>query len=644
MSFQFLITLNQEDFMNFKSLVKAAALTATFSGALFAQGTVQTWVDHHPAQGCKPFGSTPPGVEIAYHHVSDDIAFGDSAVWDESDGLPIYLDKDIKVYGTLTVKPGCWIYGGTYSIPSYAQDSAQSASYNAWNYGSSLMIMEHGKAHLVGTKDSTIVMTGFGDDYRDILSFGPGVKGSWGGLIIKGLAPVSNAPYGGVYPLMEGIAGYEPDSIQRFGHGVDVNDNSGEYSYLSIRHGGQGRTTNSEINGISLYGVGAGTTMNHIEVMSNYDDAIEFFGGTVNLKYVCNSFCDDDQFDIDMDYAGKIQYALGVELNWMGNRGGEWDGLKNYDDPNKSAGPTICNMTLISCGKYSTNNKNDQNYGAMYLMQLADSLKGDYRNIIALDGTQYAFWMRNHDLKTPGHPGQAPMGPNGPKFTGLMVYNTNPAINNNSAVWSQLVTDDNGQAATTVAWLNNAANKCFCNADPQLRGVSREFNFAALDPRLCAQSPALTPAVYIANPNDGFFDQTAYAGAFGTSDLWCDGWTKLSQAGCLTKNLSTFPENAILPSNANFDIAYTINDPSAVPTNAVVTLDGNDISSIVLPIFIANNGQLACGGTWLKIPSIPASALASGTYNYLGLHTLITSISTADGRTLTGTSRFKIAN
>jgi len=64
-----------------------------------------------------------------------------------------------------------------------------------------------------------------------------------------------------------------------------------------------------------------------------------------------------------------------------------------------------------------------------------------------------------------------------------------------------------------------------------LRGVSREFKFAALDPRPCVNSPALTPAVYVANPSDGFFDQTAYCGAFNSTDLWCDGWTKLSQMG-----------------------------------------------------------------------------------------------------------------
>jgi len=54
-------------------------------------------------------------------------------------------------------------------------------------------------------------MTGYGDDFRDLACFGPGVKGMWGGLIIKGKAPVANAPYNGVRPTLEGVAAYEPD-------------------------------------------------------------------------------------------------------------------------------------------------------------------------------------------------------------------------------------------------------------------------------------------------------------------------------------------------------------------------------------------------------------------------------------------------
>jgi len=65
-----------------------------------------------------------------------------------------------------------------------------SANHVAFPYGSSLLIMEGGKAHMVGTPDSTIVMTGFGDDFRDIACFGPGVKGMWADLSSKVSLPV----------------------------------------------------------------------------------------------------------------------------------------------------------------------------------------------------------------------------------------------------------------------------------------------------------------------------------------------------------------------------------------------------------------------------------------------------------------------
>jgi hypothetical protein len=114
--------------------------------------------------------------------------------------------------------------------------------------------------------------------------------------------------------------------------------------------------------------------------------------------------------------------------------------------------------------------------------------------------------------------------------------------------------------------------------------------------------------------------------------------------GCLTRPLSVFPENAVLTANTNFDIMYEINDPSAVPNNASVTLDGNDITGIVLPIFLSNYGPTSCGGTYLKIPGVSGSILAGGNYNYFGQHVLTTSISLNGGKVVTASSRFEIKN
>jgi hypothetical protein len=622
-------------------------------------GTVPTWQDHKPAPGCKPFLKTTAGPELSYYHIGLAFAQGPGVTFSgtpitgpgkmtlNSDLKAYYLDKDLVIppQCTLVVAPGNWIYGGTYS----KLDTNAATINNSNAYGGSIIIMEGAIGHLVGTKDSTVVLTGYGDDFRDLACFGPGVKGMWGGLIIKGNAPVSNGGWHSTYPTMEGVAQYEGSAMASFGHGSDPNDNSGEYQYLSVRHGGAGRATNSEINGIGLYGVGRGTHMDHIEVMSNYDDAIEYFGGTVDMKYVCNSFCDDDQFDIDQGYSGRMQYLFSVELNWMGNRSGEWDGKKHYDDPNPTANPTICNLTQIGCGKYTSNIVDtgaleDQNYGARYLWQLADSLMGDYRNVIGMDQAKYAFWMRNHDLLPANgpdgnNPGQAPIGTaRGPKWSGLMVYHTNyRTANDNAEIWANLVEDDNGQAAISVASLNAPGNKCFCNVDPMLRGVSREFKFAALDPRPCVNSPALTPAVYVANPSDGFFDQTAYCGAFNSTDLWCDGWTKLSQMGCLTQLMTTFPENAVVTSNANFDFAYGLTGDLSGLNALSITINDIDWTG-VLAGFIAVSGS-NCGGAVVKMPlsapivAILGSSGAPGTvgnlgainppvYNYQGLYTM----------------------
>jgi hypothetical protein len=529
--------------------------------------------------------------------------------------------------------------------------------------------MEHGSANMVGKSDSTIVMTGFGDDYRDLACFGPGVKGTWGGLIIKGMAPVSNAPdTNGNYPTMEGIATYEPDSVKTYGKGpFDSADNSGTYQYLSIRHGGAGRSTNSEINGISFYGVGAGTQMDHIEVMSNYDDGVEFFGGNVNVKYLCISFCDDDQFDLDQGYSGHIQFALGVELNWMGNRCGEWDNLKNRRDGYHTlTGPTIANMTVIGCGKYTTNTVENQNYGANYLFQLADSLKGTYRNILALDQMGKAFWMRDHDI-LPSGTGMAPMGDaNGPDFKGLMVYHTKAnygtsivhdwSYGDDLISWDSLVQASTTALQTaTVTYLKTAANKCFCNVDPKICGVSREFDFPALDPRPEAGSPALSSSYYAATPSDPFFTTANYVGAFDSANIWCDGWTKLSQAHCLTSYLTTFPEKAIVPASGSCSFSYILNIPNAQSNLASVTatLDGVSMGSF-LKYFYPVTNMTKCVGTSYVIGSVPWTTLATledgsyptglgaARYNYRGLHDLAVTFKLSDGRSFTGTTRMEI--
>jgi hypothetical protein len=121
-------------------------------------------------------------------------------------------------------------------------------------------------------------------------------------LIVLGNAPIS-AANGDAFAQIEGIS--VSDSFGAFG-GNDPTDNSGTLSYISIRHGGALFGAGNEINGLTLGGVGSGTSISNIEVVTNFDDGIEFFGGTVNVTNVLIGFQGDDGLDIDMNYSGTV--------------------------------------------------------------------------------------------------------------------------------------------------------------------------------------------------------------------------------------------------------------------------------------------------------------------------------------------------
>jgi hypothetical protein len=193
----------------------------------------------------------------------------------------------------------------------------------------STLIIARGATILAnGTADAPIIMTSISDNIEvggDYPSNGPSLnvdtRGLWGGLIILGYAPSSFS--GDVTELqIEGIP--TSDTSGLYG-GSDAADNSGTVEYLSIRHGGAEIGEGNEINGLTLGGVGSGTTINHIEIVGNVDDGIEFFGGTVNASNLLVWGQGDDAIDIDQGYAGTIDGAL-VVLTAASDHGFEIDG------------------------------------------------------------------------------------------------------------------------------------------------------------------------------------------------------------------------------------------------------------------------------------------------------------------------------
>src|SRR5690606_8393666 len=172
---------------------------------------------------------------------------------------------------------------------------------------SALMIARGATIHAVGTADKPIIFTTVLDNIKVGEKRGTNLteraedRGKWGGLVVLGRAPISYA--GSLEAQIEGVPAQE--KLGLYG-GDNSEDNSGRIEYVSIRHGGTEIFGGSEINGLTLGGVGSGTVIRNIEIFANYDDGIEFFGGTVNVSNVLVAHQGDDGIDVDQAYKGTV--------------------------------------------------------------------------------------------------------------------------------------------------------------------------------------------------------------------------------------------------------------------------------------------------------------------------------------------------
>lgn len=204
---------------------------------------------------------------------------------------------------------------------------------------SALVVSRGGKIIARGTVDEPIIFTSEADDLNG--SVANNERGLWGGLIILGNAPVNMQ---GGEASIEGIPIADPRGI--YG-GVDEKDNSGVLKYVSIRHGGTNIGDGNEINGLTLGGVGSETEIDYVEIMSNEDDGVEIFGGTVNLKHMVVSGCGDDAFDYDLGWSGNGQFWLGIQSNYLGDNLIEAGGGVDPVNGVPYSLPNIFNATLV---------------------------------------------------------------------------------------------------------------------------------------------------------------------------------------------------------------------------------------------------------------------------------------------------------
>ena len=201
-----------------------------------------------------------------------------------------------------------------------------------------LVIERGGKIQANGTATAPIVFTAEDSTPE---------PGDWGGVIVLGRSTV-NLP-GGV-GLIEGI----PQSTTGdSGYGGNVpGDDSGTLQYVRIEYAGNVLVDGDETNGLTLGGVGSGTTIDHIQVSFGADDGFEFFGGTVDASYLIASRNTDDDFDTDQGYSGNVQFGIVLRdpANFSSFPTGGFESNGDSDDaaPNTSlTNATFSNFTVI---------------------------------------------------------------------------------------------------------------------------------------------------------------------------------------------------------------------------------------------------------------------------------------------------------
>lgn len=219
----------------------------------------------------------------------------------------------VKSGATLTIQPGVTIVAQHDETVDY------------------ILIEQGAKIDAQGTAAQSIVMT---SEKKE--------AGAWGGLHICGYAhtnngsgksEIGNAPYGG-----------NNDA-----------DNSGTLKYIRLEYTGYAFDEEHEANGVSFYGVGNGTTVEHLQAYQGSDDGFEFFGGSVNVKYMVVTSCSDDSFDWTEGWNGKAQFLVAYQEG-ESSLGYACDCLMECDNNGTNnaatpvAHPTIANATLIGNG------------------------------------------------------------------------------------------------------------------------------------------------------------------------------------------------------------------------------------------------------------------------------------------------------
>ncbi len=406
----------------------------------------------------------------------------------------------VKGGAVLTVEPGTIIYGANATTGS----------------GSVLLISREGRLEAAGTQARPIVFT-------SSRAFGQRQRGDWGGVLMLGKAPVNvgantsggTNPAGSFY--IEGLT-TNPDGL--YG-GTDPEHNCGTMTYLRIEYSGIQLSPNNETNSFTFAGCGTKTTAHHLQAIYGGDDNFEWFGGTMNAKYLIGGLNADDGTDFQLGTSGKLQFGIQYQSpDSRGNRGIEGDNSEYDVAALPRSNPTFYNVTYIGSGQPGFDEPS--NSSGIFLRR---GLNGTFNNMVVTN-----FYSPCVDIADTATQAQADAGK--VVLNGLLCWKNNLGSTSVGDTLAGNITVTPAstavQSAYTLDYLNgnkgNGAAKNIVVGDPML---TRPFEYS--DPDFAGMfGSQIFRTGWVAPPDDGFFEQVNFVGGIGDVD-WTKEWTSFLQ-------------------------------------------------------------------------------------------------------------------
>jgi hypothetical protein len=357
------------------------------------------------------------------------------------------------------------------------------------------LIIERGaKINAVGTSTKPVVFTSG-------KAVGQRLPGDWGGIVILGKAKTNRS----TEPTIEGGVG------KNFGGTVDT-DNSGTLKYVRIEFAGIAAQPNSEINGLTLGGVGSGTTIEYVQVAYGNDDAFEIFGGTVNAKYLVAYATADDDFDFDFGYTGRIQYGVALRDPSFIDAGDAGNGIECDNDATGTTAtpttrPVLSNFTFVGPNVDNTTSKN-HNFANRFR-------RGT--NFV-LNNSVLIGWMKGGlSLESDATYDSFVASTGTSEFKNNLLH-----ANATTYRFGSVITGINVDAIKAKAEASSTTLVAAVDAK-----LTDPFNLSTPNMLPATGSPALSGAAFAGDLTNSFFSATTFRGAFGTTN-WMAGWTNFN--------------------------------------------------------------------------------------------------------------------